>query len=134
MSMAWLAKLGISTNFWTLLLVVALVLLVLSAIKKLIKLLVLSLVVCIVSIMMFSGINVAQDKLGVYLEKDHIRIVNDNIGDIDVDVDDIKKVVIKDDTITLKTKMGNGSLEANGITKVAVKVVATAYGIEVSEK
>ena len=132
--MAWLAKLGISTNFWTLLLVVALVLLVLSAIKKLIKLLVLSLVVCIVSIMMFSGINVAQDKLGVYLEKDHIRIVNDNIGDIDVDVDDIKKVVIKDDTITLKTKMGNGSLEANGITKVAVKVVATAYGIEVSEK
>lgn len=132
--MAWLAKLGISTNFWTLLLVVALVLLVLSAIKKLIKLLVLSLVVCIVSIMMFSGINVAQDKLGVYLEKDHIRIVNDNIGDIDVDVDDIKKVVIKDDTITLKTKMGNGSLEANGITKVVVKVVATAYGIEVSEK
>ena len=132
--MAWLAKLGISTNFWTLLLVVALVLLVLSAIKKLIKLLVLSLVVCIVSIMMFSGINVAQDKLGVYLEKDHIRIVNDNIGDIDVDVDDIKKVVIKDDTIKLKTKMGNGSLEANGITKVAVKVVATAYGIEVSEK
>ena len=132
--MAWLAKLGISTNFWTLLLVVALVLLVLSAIKKLIKLLVLSLVVCIVSIMMFSGINVAQDKLGVYLEKDHIRIVNDNIGDIDVDVDDIKKVVIKDDTITLKTKMGNGSLEANGITKVAVKVVATAYGIVVSEK
>lgn len=132
--MAWLAKLGISTNFWTLLLVVALVLLILSAIKKLIKLLVLSLVVCIVSIMMFSGINVAQDKLGVYLEKDHIRIVNDNIGDIDVDVDDIKKVVIKDDTITLKTKMGNGSLEANGITKVAVKVVATAYGIEVSEK
>lgn len=132
--MAWLAKLGISTNFWTLLLVVALVLLVLSAIKKLIKLLVLSLVVCIVSIMMFSGINVAQDKLGVYLEKDHIRIVNDNIGDIDVDVDDIKKVVIKDDKITLKTKMGNGSLEANGITKVAVKVVATAYGIEVSEK
>lgn len=132
--MAWLAKLGISTNFWTLLLVVALVLLVLSAIKKLIKLLVLSLVVCIVSIMMFSGINVAQDKLGVYLEKDHIRIVNDNIGDIDVDVDDIKKVVIKDDTITLKTKMGNGRLEANGITKVAVKVVATAYGIEVSEK
>ena len=132
--MAWLAKLGISTNFWTLLLVVGLVLLVLSAIKKLIKLLVLSLVVCIVSIMMFSGINVAQDKLGVYLEKDHIRIVNDNIGDIDVDVDDIKKVVIKDDTITLKTKMGNGSLEANGITKVAVKVVATAYGIEVSEK
>lgn len=132
--MAWLAKLGISTNFWTLLLVVALVLLVLSAIKKLIKLLVLSLVVCIVSVMMFSGINVAQDKLGVYLEKDHIRIVNDNIGDIDVDVDDIKKVVIKDDKITLKTKMGNGSLEANGITKVAVKVVATAYGIEVSEK
>lgn len=132
--MAWLAKLGISTNFWTLLLVVALVLLVLSAIKKLIKLLVLSLIVCIVSIMMFSGINVAQDKLGVYLEKDHIRIVNDNIGDIDVDVDDIKKVVIKDDKITLKTKMGNGSLEANGITKVAVKVVATAYGIEVSEK
>ena len=132
--MAWLAKLGISTNFWTLLLVVALVLLVLSAIKKLIKLLVLSLVVCIVSIMIFSGINVAQDKLGVYLEKEHIRIVNDNIGDIDVDVDDIKKVVIKDDTITLKTKMGNGSLEANGITKVAVKVVATAYGIEVSEK
>lgn len=132
--MAWLAKLGISTNFWTLLLVVALVLLVLSAIKKLIKLLVLSLVVCIVSTMMFSGINVAQDKLGVYLEKDHIRIVNDNIGDIDVDVDDIKKVVIKDDKITLKTKMGNGSLEANGITKVAVKVVATAYGIEVSEK
>lgn len=132
--MAWLAKLGISTNFWTLLLVVALVLLVLSAIKKLIKLLVLSLVVCIVSITMFSGINVAQDKLGVYLEKDHIRIVNDNIGDIDVDVDDIKKVVIKDDKITLKTKMGNGSLEANGITKVAVKVVATAYGIEVSEK
>lgn len=132
--MAWLAKLGISTNFWTLILVVALVLLVLSAIKKLIKLLVLSLVVCIVSTMMFSGINVAQDKLGVYLEKDHIRIVNDNIGDIDVDVDDIKKVVIKDDKITLKTKMGNGSLEANGITKVAVKVVATAYGIEVSEK